>query len=611
MFTTTSNEVHGLKVRAYQGDAKILLAFNLPQEKIKDLAGFTIYCTPKGKAGYYLYNQLQLKDTERHAQKKTEPVYSSINAPIQKFRWLHVPGSFHQTEGVAFGPYTYEVTPRYFDENGILLAIDKSLTSEVVADMKPFVKGNLELGFTRGFVQSQGFVHNFGRKALFKPKNAKLLFNTTAIAGKNADGDNYTFRDEYKWSGFTARDKIFALLQKVMEDDALSLDVFAYDLNEPDIMKSFLSLAKEGRIRIILDFAALHHDAQGLKPEDEFEKEFVAAAVNGSAIKRGKFGRYQHNKVFILKKGNDAQTVLSGSTNFSVTGMYVNSNHVVVFNDQHVAQKYSEVFDEAWTDDVSHAAFVDSRNSKKSFVFENSGLPPMNVSFAPHDNVLAKQILDKLVEKIAKAKSSVFFAVMETDEKAKGPVAPALIKLHKRTDIFTAGITDSTNELTLYKPTFTEGLRVTGKPGKTFLPPPFDEEASIGIGHQVLHKFVVSDFNGEDPVVWFGSSNLALGGEEQNGDNLIEVHDTDIATVFAIEAIALVDHFHFRNKHIAKSPDAENRTGPYYLYDSGRWAGKYYDAGDLHSIDRLLFIGETFNVPARASRTERRVEPLL
>jgi hypothetical protein len=303
--------------------------------------------------------------------------------------------------------------------------------------------------------------------------------------------------------------------------------------------------------------------------------------------------------------------VLSGSTNFSVTGMYVNSNHVVVFNNQHVAEKYNEVFEEAWTDDVAHQPFVDSKNSKKSFVFENGGLPHMNISFAPHNNAFAKQLLDKMVEGIGKAKQSVLFAVMETDEKAKGPVAPALIKLHKRTDIFTAGITDSTNDLTLYKPSFTEGLRVTGKPGKTFLPAPFNQEASIGIGHQVHHKFVVSDFNGEDPVVWFGSSNLALGGEEQNGDNLIEVHDGDIATVFAVEAIALVDHFHFRNKHIAKSPDAENHTGPYFLYESGKWAGKYYEPGDLHSMDRLLFIGEPFSMPARVTRSERRVEPLL
>src|SRR5207249_11030841 len=31
-----------------------------------------------------------------HAQDAKEPARSSINAPIHKFRWLHVPGSVHQ-----------------------------------------------------------------------------------------------------------------------------------------------------------------------------------------------------------------------------------------------------------------------------------------------------------------------------------------------------------------------------------------------------------------------------------------------------------------------------------------------------------------------------------
>ena len=42
---------------------------------------------------------------------------------------------------------------------------------------------------------------------------------------------------EYEWLGFTAREKIFEVLDEVDEDANLSLDVFAYDLNEPDVVK--------------------------------------------------------------------------------------------------------------------------------------------------------------------------------------------------------------------------------------------------------------------------------------------------------------------------------------------------------------------------------------
>jgi hypothetical protein len=96
----------------------------------------------------------------------------------------------------------------------------------------------------------------------------------------------------------------------------------------------------------------------------------------------------------------------------------------------------------------------------------------------------------------------------------------------------------------LYPVGKTTGVLVTGKPVNTQLPPPFDQVRNIGgVGHQIHHKFVVCGFNGPDPVVYCGSSNLALGGEQQNGDNLLAIHDGDVATVFALEALALVDHF--------------------------------------------------------------------
>jgi hypothetical protein len=98
---------------------------------------------------------------------------------------------------------------------------------------------------------------------------------------------------------------------------------------------------------------------------------------------------------------------------------------------------------------------------------------------------------------------------------------PAILKLHKQQSVFSYGISDSVSNVTLYKPDTKTGIQVTGKPGQTLLPPPFDTEVTVGIGHQVHHKFVVCGFNTPNAVVWFGSSNLSLGGEEQNGDNLI------------------------------------------------------------------------------------------
>jgi hypothetical protein len=217
-----------LSVTLYQGDAKTLLAFNLTDKKsTTNLAGFTIQCQPKGQASYYIDNNLQFEKPGDHAQDPKAPAYSSINAPIHKFRWVHIPGSSHQGLTPFRGPYTYTVTPRYFDGSSHLLPLDSSLSASPTIDVVPFQKGKVELGFTRGFTQSQAFVHHFGLKALIRPKGKDLQFDTSQKSGINALGQAYTFQEEYEWMGFTAREKIFALIDSVVKDKSLFLDMFA------------------------------------------------------------------------------------------------------------------------------------------------------------------------------------------------------------------------------------------------------------------------------------------------------------------------------------------------------------------------------------------------
>src|SRR5262245_15849307 len=96
-----------LTVKAYAGDAKTLLAFNLDKPSTRNLAGFTIGVLPKGKPPFFIFNRLQFEKPSQHAQDATEPPYSSLNAPIHKFRWVHIPGSMHQGTKPFLGEYTY------------------------------------------------------------------------------------------------------------------------------------------------------------------------------------------------------------------------------------------------------------------------------------------------------------------------------------------------------------------------------------------------------------------------------------------------------------------------------------------------------------------------
>jgi hypothetical protein len=246
------------------------------------------------------------------------------------------------------------------------------------------------------------------------------------------------------------------------------------------------------------------------------------------------------------------------------------------------------------------------------FKASSSQTPTTEITFSPHGAGIAEKVLDGLVNRVRQeAKTpngSVFFAVMELDDKATGPVYPALRELHENQNIFSYGITDTTKGTQLYSLRSKKGVLVTGKPGSTLLPPPFNQIKQIGAGHQIHHKFVVCGFNGANPVVYCGSSNLALGGEEQNGDNLIAIHDGDVATAFMLEALALVDHFDFLDK--ATSPKSSGKSkrkavsssaavsapirqlaasAGWFLGTTDAWVDSYYDAKDLHCIDRELF----------------------
>jgi hypothetical protein len=612
MAVTTATK-NSFTIKAYSGDNKTLLAFNFSDKKgAKNLAGFTIQCAPPGEAPYYLFNELQFQDPSQHAQVATEPANSSVNAPIHKFRWVHDPGSSQQGTNPATGSYKYTVTPRYFDDSASMRPLDASLSASVTLNVAPFTKKGASLGFTRGYMQSEAFLHHFGPKALIRPKDKELVFDTSQQAGTNAQGQKFTYADEYEWMGATARVAVFDLLNQTLGKSSLRLDMFAYDLDEPDLIEILLKLAKQGRVRIILDDSSEHHNKNGTKPEDEFTAQFQKAAKRGAAIIRGKFGRYAHDKVLIVsdKDGTNpanAIKVLTGSTNFSVTGFYVNANHTVIFDDPAVAKQYSAAFNESWNDKASES-FSKSALAAKPFSIQSSKTPETTITFSPHTSQIAAGILDEISKRItqeassANAKRSVIFAVMQLTG-SKSDVYSTLKALHAKQKVFSYGISDSPGGVTLYAPGEPQGVLVTGKPGKTTLPPPFDQAPSPP-GHEIHDKFVVCGFNGGDPVVYCGSSNLASGGEEANGDN------ADIATCFAIEGLLLVDHYNFLDRYAAppakRGKKAGKSTAPriqkqprskrqaaisagMYLSTDDSWTNPYFNPKDLHCMERELF----------------------
>ena len=124
-------------------------------------------------------------------------------------------------------------------------------------------------------------------------------------------------------------------------------------------------------------------------------------------------------------------------------------------------------------------------------------------------------------------------------------------------------------------------------------PEPFKSEWSGGSGIHEHHKFVVTDFNLPTAKVFTGSSNLSPAGEKGNGDNLVMIEDPRVATAYAIEALRIFDHLHFRSR--MQDAKQQPKKDPLVLFQppsiSGKaaWFAQSYESGTQKERDRLLF----------------------
>jgi phosphatidylserine/phosphatidylglycerophosphate/cardiolipin synthase-like enzyme len=554
----------GLSLNVYRGDGSALLAFDIDPKLAQDLAGFAIECDPPTGKPYPLLNRLSFA---QEITAKTTPAERewtpTSEAPIQKFHWVDYPPQ------VTKGKFTYTATAMRF-KKGSEQEIEAGPSGEVSLDLWDEGYGNFDLGFTRGYLSSQAYAERFHNEPV-EPTPATIDFDTKPYA------------ERYSWLGSHAGKLVFELLDETVADPKLSLDVFAYDFNEPDVIRKMEALGS--RLRLYLDNSASHVAAKDDKtpPREVAALAAITKSAGKDNVQVGHFHRFAHDKILIQKRDDKPVKVLSGSANFSVRGLYVQSNNVFVFDDPATAEIYGEAFNQAWTDAghfsksaIASAWFPDPPG-------KDPNLPNFQVSFAPHAD--ASVSLEPVAEAIKGAKSSVLFAIMEIGS-GSGAVLDAVRGLPNRSELYAFGTTQRLDG----------GLDVTS-PGKdpvfipfsylhSKVPAPFQAEISGGMGQVIHHKFVVVDFNGPSPAVFAGSSNLAAGGEEANGDNLLAFRDPAICSTYAVEAIRLIDHYRFR-----AAMQGATEAAPLQLKShSEDWSKDYFDPKSAKCREREVFV---------------------
>lgn len=566
------NEQDGLAVTGYAGDRSVLLAFDLPEAKTKGLAGFAIAVSEPDKKPdvtkrYFLGNRLRFEDgvTSKTAYDATiwKP---SDKAPFQAFHWAHYPS-------LGFGRYTYTVFATYFDGDSVTLGPSVDLA----VDLLPPAQGVVSLGFTRTMISSQAYADRFENKPLYPEPQT--------IDPYPAD-----YIERQIWLGAHARELVTGFLEKCTNDPEVTLDAFTFDLNESEVIRSIGALGS--RARVFQDNSASHCCAgtvvEGMqsttaKKKPPLEPEAVKAMRdNGVTVKTGHFGGLSHNKVFIRRRKGVAEAVLTGSANFTIRGLYVQANSVLVFEDTRVAGLYAQAFDQAWdapgTFRKSPIAkdWHDVQIGKNRYAF----------SFAPHETPYP---LEEIKSAIDRSKKSVLFAMMQVAA-SSGDAIDAIEGLPAREELYSMGVIQKESDIGAFKPD--TGDKNFTHASAAYLaknvPPPFKKEISGGSGQVIHHKLVVCDFNGENPVVFCGSSNLAAGGETGNSDNLMAIYDRDIAVMYAVETIRQYEHFRFRGLQ-----KGATEAKPLQLKKTDEWTRPFYEKGTIFERERksLMYQG--------------------
>lgn len=213
--------------------------------------------------------------------------------------------------------------------------------------------------------------------------------------------------------------------------------------------------------------------------------------------KSNKGEQLTHNKFCVI----DGNTVFTGSFNPTVTGDLQDNNNLVVFYSQYLSQNYEDEFNELW-----NGVYGAGDKVKNSVVILN-GYTIENY-FCPED-----KCQEHVLEELKNAKQSIKFMTYSFTDDSIGKL---LIEEHG-SGIDVSGVFEKSqiSEWSEYSKLKDAGIDVR-------------IDGSKGLMH---HKVFIID----NTTVITGSYNPTQNGNENNDENIVIIHDEELAGMFLKE----------------------------------------------------------------------------
>jgi phosphatidylserine/phosphatidylglycerophosphate/cardiolipin synthase-like enzyme len=559
------------------------------ESKIPDCLGFAIYRLGPGGERETVRAFAGFDDahaTATHEWKGTD------YWPIQSYQWkdLFVP----EETDVSYEVVPVKGTPGQQLEEIPGLAVQTGTTRATDTI------GHHRVVFNRGIISTQSVASQLPKDSTGRP-SAKVLMDRIK---ETSDPIRKSLAGE-------APEALMTLLKRTQTDGGKCFCAL-YELTDTELIDAIKATVPN--IEVILSNAdgdpydSTNHDTRvALHPA-------LGDAIHDRLLPKGDF--IGHNKfVVYVDPGGTAKAVLTGSTNWTATGLCSQSNNVLLLEDEAIAARYLDYWNRL-LDDTRAGSKQDAPLRTEDAVAPQDmdlGDPlegAARIWFSPntpqkhkpaHDPP-APPDMNEVFDLIGNADHGVLFLLFSAG-------APSILQRiteveQARRDagreFFVRGaISDAraSNEFAtrVYNDSSLEGpnVLITGIGG---VDDPFAywEEELAQLGHAVIHdKVVVIDPFSDRPVVVNGSHNLGYKASYSNDENMcIARGNARLAESFTAHVLDVVNHYNWRYKRhpqgLKEGPQAAQQQWR-GLDKTDGWQDKYFRGSFLASRDRFFF----------------------
>ncbi|AMK76032.1 MULTISPECIES: phospholipase D-like domain-containing protein [Methylomonas] len=538
---------NGLQVRAIAGTYVVLLAFTCPKAYCSGLLGFAIRREDHENGEVTWLRGLKRFDLPGDDGYSVSSRYH----PIQKFHW----GDYTAKPGRN---YTYTI---------------HALTGKAGA-LKTFESVAVQVNCEQpAAIGTKGHAVHFNRSAAASQAFASRFPNLPAgeIVDENAR----------RWLSRGLEEALIAYIDAAKAKQGLHLflyefakDAFFQALKRAKLRKVKLEILYDG----LLDSKGDGPSLDALPQIKKYGLKSVCKARTGAGL------NISHNKFMVLSdsKGKPV-SVWSGSTNFTDSAIYGQSNVGHVISDATAAKQY---FD--WHQTVWKTPSLPGADSRK--VVMGLTQPPADKSAGSHLVLSPRkstEAISECAEWVTASKRLICFTApfaMHDELETALAAAPAhVLGLLNTSGVVGKALHDAPNTQLAASAAIDDKSILEVWQGRLLA------ESKHHAGVHVHTKILLVDPLSENPLVVTGSANFSTNSCKFNDENqLFIVGDTAVADVYLGEFMRMFDHYYFRDyvSWIAKQQKTDPKAG--FLDATDQWALRFFDGGEREAA-RLAF----------------------